>query len=50
MVSGVGDFEQGIHPSETGVMTNTLLCSVEEMNEKYVIFMDHGQTQVRDTS
>jgi len=43
MVSEVGDFERGIHPSETGVMITTLVCSVNEMNKKYVIFMDHGQ-------
>jgi hypothetical protein len=50
MVSGVGDFERGIHPSKTTLMTNTLLCSVNELNKKYVIFMDHGQMQVRGTS
>ena len=35
MVSELGDFERGIHASETGVMTTTLLCSVNKMNKKY---------------
>jgi hypothetical protein len=35
MVSELGDFEGGIHASETGVMTTTLLLSVIERNKKY---------------
>ena len=37
MLSGVGDFEHGIHPSETGMMSTALLRSVKEMNKNYVI-------------